>query len=62
MVSRRGHAAGRPPRARAAWKAQGRYLAALKPLSKAKRLKVRAIRERSGIQAALTAAKRFARQ
>jgi hypothetical protein len=42
-------------KARAAWKAQGRYLAALKPLSKANRLKVSAIRERSGIRAALAA-------
>lgn len=53
--------AGRPkPRrrkvsakARAAWKAQGRYMAAVRRLSKADRAKVRAVREKSGIRAAI---------
>lgn len=44
-----------------AWRAQGRYLAAVRRLSKAERAKVKAIRERKGLGAALAAARRFGR-
>jgi hypothetical protein len=50
------------PNARAAWKAQGRYLGAVRQLSKANRIKVKAIRETKGIRAALSAAKELARE
>ena len=46
---------------RAAMKAHGRYLAAVRPLSKAGRAKVKAIREKSGMRAAIAAAKRMAK-
>jgi hypothetical protein len=46
---------------RAAWKAQGRYMAAVRRLSKANRAKVKAIRARSGARAAIAAAKKMAR-
>ncbi len=39
---------------------QGRYMAALRPLSKASRAKIRAIRKKSGVQAAIAAAKAMA--
>jgi hypothetical protein len=42
-------------------RAQGRYLAAVRPLSKAKRGKVKAIRGKAGVRAAIAAAKRMAR-
>ena len=45
----------------AAWRAQGRYLAAVRRLPKASRLQVRAIREKKGIRAAITAAKKMAK-
>jgi hypothetical protein len=57
----------RPPRrrasakARAAWKRQGRYLAAVRRLSKVDRAKIRSIREKSGVGAAIAAAKRMSR-
>ncbi len=60
----------RPPRrkakrvsaaARVAWKTQGQYLGAVRPLSKADRLKVKAIREKSGVRAAIAAAKKIAK-
>ena len=46
---------------RAAMKAHGRYLAAVRPLSKADRRKVKAIREQSGVGAAIAVAKRMAK-
>jgi len=46
--------------ARAAWRAQGRYMAAVRRLSKADRAKVKAIRETSGVRAAIAAAKKMA--
>jgi hypothetical protein len=49
------------PARKAAMKAQGRYLAAVRPLSKANRAKVRAIREKSGVTKAIAAAKRMAK-
>jgi hypothetical protein len=39
---------------------QGRYLAALRPLSKEKRVKIKAIREKSGVRAAIAAARKMA--
>jgi hypothetical protein len=44
---------------RAAMKAQGRYMAAIRRLPKASRAKVKTIRERSGVSAAIAAAKRM---
>jgi predicted RNA-binding protein YlqC (UPF0109 family) len=41
------------------YQAQGRYLAALRPLSKAARVKIKAIREKSGVNAAIATAKRM---
>jgi hypothetical protein len=53
--------ARRKPRISAAtrkkYQAQGRYLAALRPLSKGARAKIKAIREKSGVRAAIAAAK-----
>ena len=40
---------------------QGRYMAALRPLSKEARAKIRAIRGKSGVQAAIAAAKKMAK-
>jgi hypothetical protein len=45
----------------AAWRAQGRYLAAVRRLPKASRLQVRTIREKKGMKAALAAAKKLRR-
>lgn len=45
---------------RAAWQAQGRYMAAVRRLSKAGRAKIKAIREKSGVRAAIAAAKKIA--
>jgi hypothetical protein len=45
---------------RIARQAQGRYLAAVRRLSKDARLKVREIRQKSGVEAAIRAAKRMA--
>jgi hypothetical protein len=39
---------------------QGRYIAALRNLSKEQRAKIKAIRSKSGVRAAITAAKRIA--
>jgi hypothetical protein len=44
---------------KAAMHTQGRYLAAVRPLSKANRAKVKAIRTKSGVRAAIAAAKRI---
>ena len=46
---------------RAAMRAQGRYLGAIRQLSKAARKKIKAIREKSGVKAAIAAAKRMTR-
>jgi hypothetical protein len=40
---------------------QGRYMAALRPLPKAARAKIKAIREKSGVRAAIAAAKKMAK-
>ena len=48
-------------KAQAAWKAQGRYLGAVRQLSAANRAKVKVIREKKGIRAAITAAKKLAK-
>jgi hypothetical protein len=45
---------------RAARQAQGRYLGAIRQLSKASRARVREIRKRQGVQAAIAAAKKLA--
>lgn len=51
-----------PSRAqRAAWAAQGRYMAAVRRLPKGARAKIKAIREKSGVKTATAAAKRLAR-
>ena len=47
--------------ARAAWKAQGRYMAAVRRLSKADRARMKVIREKSGVGAAIAAAKKTAK-
>ena len=44
---------------RAAMRTQGRYLAAIRRLPKAARVKIKAIREKSGVKAAIAAAKRM---
>jgi hypothetical protein len=46
---------------RAAQQAQGRYLGAIRRLSVTARAKVKAIREKSGVRAAIAAAKKMAR-
>jgi hypothetical protein len=46
---------------RAARQAQGRYLGAIRRLSKAERAKVKTIREKKGVRAAVAAAKRIAK-
>jgi hypothetical protein len=55
--------ARRKPRISAAtrkmYQMQGRYMAALRPLSKEARAKIKAIREKSGVQAAIAVAKRM---
>src|SRR5712691_1655057 len=66
---RRAERASRPARKRArrtisaatkkAYQAQGRYMAALRPLSKAARFKIKAIRKASGVDAAIAAAKKL---
>jgi hypothetical protein len=43
------------------YQAQGRYMAAVRPLTKEQRAKIKAIREKSGVQAAIAAAKRMAK-
>jgi len=48
-------------KARAAWRAQGRYLAAVKSLTKGDRLKIRAFREKNGVAKAIAAAKKMAK-
>jgi hypothetical protein len=59
-----GKVARRKPRISAAtrkiYQQQGRYMAALRNLSKAARAKVKKIREKSGVQAAIVAAKKMA--
>jgi hypothetical protein len=46
---------------RAKYEAQGRYMAALRRLPKAARVKAKAVREKSGVRAAIAAAKRMAK-
>jgi hypothetical protein len=46
--------------ARAAWRTQGQYLAAVRLLSKADRAKVKSIRQKSGVRPAISAAKSLA--
>jgi hypothetical protein len=48
-------------RQRAARQAQGRYLGAIRRLSKADRAKIKAIREKSGVRAAIAAANKMAK-
>jgi hypothetical protein len=47
------------PATRKMYQQQGRYMAAVRQLSKADRAKVKAIREKSGVRAAIAAAKRM---
>lgn len=49
------------PARRAAMKLHGKYLGTIRPLSKANRARVKAIREKSGVRAAIAVAKRMAR-
>jgi len=63
-LNRRGRR-GRPQKRvsaiqQAAWRAQGRYLAAVRRLPKAERARVRVIRKKKGMRAAMAAAKRLA--
>lgn len=44
---------------RAKYRVQGKYLSVLRPLSKEQRAKIKAIREKSGVKAAIAAAKRM---
>jgi hypothetical protein len=46
---------------RAALKLHGKYLGTVRPLSKANRVKVKAIREKSGVRAAIAAARKIAK-
>lgn len=48
------------PARRAALKLHGKYLGTVRPLSKAGRAKIKAIREKSGVHAAIAAAKKLA--
>jgi len=68
-MGRKAKSAGRPskrrkPKISAAtrklYQQQGRYMAAVRQLPKADRAKVKAIREKSGVRAAIAAAKRMA--
>ncbi len=49
------------PQRRAALKLHGQYLGTVRPLSRAEKLKIKDIREKSGVKAAIAAAKRMAR-
>jgi hypothetical protein len=49
-------------RAQAVWRAQGRYMAAVRQLSKANRVKVKKIREAKGVGAAIAAAAKLIRK
>lgn len=66
LVGRRGPRAARKKPARiskaqrAARQAQGRYLGAIRRLSKVNRAKVKAVREKSGVRAAIAAARKMA--
>jgi hypothetical protein len=64
---RRPHAARRrrrkiSARAQAVWRAQGRYMAAVRRLSKTNRAKVKKIREAKGVGAAIAAAAKLTRK
>jgi hypothetical protein len=48
-------------KAQAVWRLQGRYMAAVRRLPKATRAKMKAIREKKGVLAAIAAANRMAR-
>ena len=50
------------PARRAALKSQGKYLGAVRPLSKVNRAKMKAIREKSGVRTAIAAAKKMAKK
>lgn len=64
---RRGTQRGRKPKSRisraqrVARQAQGRYMSAVRMLSKANRAKVKAIRAKSGVRAAIAGARKLAR-
>src|ERR1022692_3896267 len=67
-VVRRAEKATRKPRqkavsaaVKATRQAQGRYLGSIRQLSKAMRKKIKAIREKSGVDAAIAAAKKMAK-
>jgi hypothetical protein len=45
-------------KAQAVWRLQGRYMAALRRLPRATRIKIKAIREKKGVLAAIAAAKK----
>lgn len=49
-------------RARAAWRAQGEYMGTTRQLSAANRAKVKAVRAKAGVRAAIQAAKKLAQQ
>jgi hypothetical protein len=49
------------PKAQAAWRAQGRYMAAVRRLSKSARAKVAAIRKAKSVGTAVAAAKKIAK-
>jgi hypothetical protein len=49
------------PAAKKAWALQGAYMGSVRALSKANRLKIRAVREKSGVRAAIAAAKKLAK-
>ena len=46
-------------KARTAWMAQGRYLGTLRRLSRADRARVKAVRGKKGVRAAIAAARRL---
>jgi predicted RNA-binding protein YlqC (UPF0109 family) len=69
-IGRKARAAKRPakrrkPRISAAtrklYQQQGRYMAVLRPLSKEQRAEIKTVREKSGVRAAVAAAKRMAK-
>jgi hypothetical protein len=61
MKAIRGQKSGARAATRAAWAAQGRYLGAIRQLSKAARKQIKAIREKSSVAAAIRRAKKLAR-
>lgn len=61
-ASRKGAARALSATTRAKYQAQGRYMAAVRTLPKAFRVRVRKIREKSGVDAAIRAAKAMAKR